>query len=86
MISKASDKNPTKWDKRLPLLLFVYRSVHVHATLSIFFELVQVLFTPAHLVPASAKHASQGQGLHRESSGTSESTLGHKIIRIKNQK
>ena len=32
MISKASDKNPTEWDKQLPLLLFAYRSVVQEST------------------------------------------------------
>ena len=27
IIAKASDQNPTEWDKQLPLLLFAYRSV-----------------------------------------------------------
>lgn len=32
MISKASDKNPSEWDKQLPLLLFAYRSVVQEST------------------------------------------------------
>ena len=33
MIAKASDKNPTEWDKQLPLLLlFAYRSVVQEST------------------------------------------------------
>ena len=32
MIAKASDKNPTEWDKQLPLLSFAYRSVVQEST------------------------------------------------------
>ena len=32
MISKSSERNPTKWDKQLPLLLFAYRSVVQEST------------------------------------------------------
>ena len=32
MIAKASDQNPTEWDKQLPLLLFAYRSVVQEST------------------------------------------------------
>ena len=45
MISKASDDNPTKWDKRLPLLLFVYRSVQIMNKTKIPFGRLQTHFT-----------------------------------------
>ena len=32
MIAKASDKNPTEWDKQLPMLLLAYHSVIQEST------------------------------------------------------
>ena len=40
MISKASDKNPTEWDKQVPMLLFAYCLVVQESTKEIPFFLL----------------------------------------------